>query len=465
MLRNAKHVHMIGIGGIGMSGLARILLSGGCAVSGSDMQLTPTVRYLQKLGGAVHIGHDASNVSPETVVVVRSEAVEADNPEVVSAAARGLPVMRYAEALGDLMRDCRGVAVAGTHGKTTTTAMVAWILHCARFMPNFVIGGDVPALGGSSGVGNSDLFVAEACEYRRSFLNLAPEVAVINNIEEDHLDYYRGLSEIVEAFGEFAALTKPGGVIVVNRDDEDAMKAARRAPCRPVTVGLSEEADWYATGAESSYGFTSFEVFRHGKALGKFYLKMSGEHNVLNALAAAAVCNYLGVSDKLIVSSLAVFPGVCRRFEELGDCNGVAVVDDYAHHPTAVRATLKAAAEKYPGRRIWCVFQPHQHSRTRFLLDDFASSFADADVVVIPDIYFVRDSESERTLITSEDLVREITALGGNALYVPSFDEILGFLAENVRSGDLLLTMGAGDVNELAEAFVAAHGRTTTAHQ
>ena len=457
---------MIGIGGIGMSGIARILLFGGCAVSGSDVRLTSTVRYLQKLGAAVHIGHDPANVPHEAQVVVRSEAVKAGNPELECAAARGVQVMRYAEALGQLMRAYRGVAVAGTHGKTTTTAMIAWVLKRAQLRPSFVVGGNVPALGGSAGVGEGDIFVAEACEYSRSFLNLTPEVAVINNIEEDHLDYYSGLDEIRRAFADFAARATPDGIIVVNRDDADSVKAAEGATCRRVTIGFSKDADWRAEKVESSYGFTSFEVFRHGSSLGKSYLKMSGEHNVMNALAAAAVADHFGVSGEAIIASLATFPGVSRRFEELGDRDGVTVVDDYAHHPTAVRLTLRAVREKYPGgRRLWCVFQPHQHSRTRFLLNDFAHSFADADVVVIPDIFFVRDGEAERALITSEDLVREIAARGGEARYIPDFPEILKHLARNVQPGDILLTMGAGNVNELAEAFLAARSRTTTALQ
>ena len=447
---------MIGIGGSGMSGIARMLLAAGCAVSGSDAALSPAVRYLQKLGAAVHIGHAAANLPPQTEIVVRSEAVKADNPEVVAANARGLSVMTYAQALGDLMRSYRGVAVSGTHGKTTTTALTAWILNRAGLKPNFVVGGKVPLLGGSSGAGEGDIFVAEACEYCRSFLNLTPEVAIINNIEEDHLDYYKDLAEIIDTFGLFVSRIPKSGLLVINGGDANALKAAARAACRRVTFGLSEDDDWRAVDIEYTPEYTAFDMLRGGKRLGRFRMKLAGEHNVMNALAASAVADYFGVAARTIAGALKAFDGVGRRFEELGERDGVTVVTDYAHHPTAVRVTLRAAKIKYPGRRIWCVFQPHQCSRTRHLLGDFARSFSGADMIVIPDIFSVRDTEEERRLISSVDLVREIKAAGANARYIASLDEILEHLVRNVRSGDVILTMGAGSINELAESFLAA---------
>jgi UDP-N-acetylmuramate--alanine ligase len=456
MLRSAKHVYMIGIGGSGMSGIARMLLANGCAVGGSDSTLSPTVRYLQKLGAAVHIGHSAENLPPQAEVVVRSEAVKMDNPEVVTAASRGLRVMSYAQALGDLMQSYRGVAVSGTHGKTTTTAMTTWILSRAGLEPNFVVGGKVPLLGGSSGVGEGNIFVAEACEYRRSFLNLVPEVAIINNIEEDHLDYYKDLAEIIDTFGEFASRIPKKGLLIVNGDDANAVKAARKAVCRRATFGFSNKNDWHAANIENAPASTSFETCRNGKSIGRFRLQLSGEHNVMNALAAAAVADYFGVAKEDIVQALSSFTGVGRRFEELGERDGVTVVTDYAHHPTAVRVTLKAARTRFPGRRIWCVFQPHQCSRTRYLLKDFARSFGDADLIIIPDIFSVRDSAEERKRVSSADLVREIKAQGGNARYIASLDEVVNHLVKNVQPGDVVMTMGAGNIDELAESLLAA---------
>jgi len=447
---------MIGIGGSGMSGIAQMLMAGGCSVTGSDSTLSPTVRYLQKTGAAVHIGHAAANLPPQAEVVVRSEAVKTDNPEVAEAASRGLRVMSYAQALGDLMQSYRGVAVSGTHGKTTTTALTTWILKCAGLDPNFVVGGKVPLLGGSSGGGSGDIFVAEACEYCRSFLNLVPEVAIINNIEEDHLDYYKDLAEIIDTFGEFASRIPENGLLIVNGDDENAVKAARKASCKKITFGLSGENNWRAARIQNTPEATSFEAYHNGKSLGRFRLQLSGEHNALNATAAAAVADYFGVSKARIAEALASFTGVGRRFEELGEHDGVTVVTDYAHHPTAVRVTLRAARARFPGRRIWCVFQPHQCARTRYLLKDFARSFSDADLVIVPDIFSVRDSAEERKRISSADLVREIKAQGGNARYIASLDEIADHLAKNLQPGDVVMTMGAGNIDELAEALLAA---------
>jgi UDP-N-acetylmuramate--alanine ligase len=447
---------MIGIGGSGMSGIARMLMSNGCGVSGSDSTLSPTVRYLQKLGAAVSIGHSGANLPMEAEVVVRSEAVKTDNPEVLAADARGLRVLSYAQALGDLMRSYRSVAVSGTHGKTTTTAMTAWILSRAGLKPNFVVGGKVPQLGGSSGVGEGDIFVAEACEYCRSFLNLTPEVAIINNIEEDHLDYYKDLAEIIDTFGEFASRIPKSGLLVLNGDDANVMQAARKAVCRKTTFGISDKNHWRADRMEGVPTITSFNVLRGGARFGRFQLSLSGQHNVMNALAALAVADHFGVGKETIADALATFRGVDRRFEEIGGRDDITIVTDYAHHPTAVRVTLRAARTRYPGRRIWCVFQPHQCSRTRYILKEFARAFGDADMVIIPDIFSVRDTEAERKRISSLDLVREIKTQGKNARYIASLDGIQEYLVRNVRTGDVVVTMGAGNINELAEAFADA---------
>ncbi len=454
MMENIKNVHFVGIGGIGMSGIARILLERGCAVSGSDIRDSHTLDSLRNFGARIFIGHNPDSIPARTQLVVRSEAASPSNPEVARAASNGIPVMTYAECLGKLMRHHRGVAVSGTHGKTTTTAMIVAILRHAGLDPGFVIGGETPWLGGASAVGKGDLFVAEACEYHRSFHSLKPEIAVVNNVEEDHLDYYSGIEEITDAFGLFVEQIPERGLLVLNADDERAMHAGEWRRCEATTFALNRHADWTASEISSSFGFTSFRAHFRGAPWGKFCLKMSGAHNVANALAAMAVTEYLGVGEEIMVQAFAGFPGVRRRFEELGEVNGITVVDDYAHHPTAIRATLRAARLKYPGRKIWCVFQPHQHSRTRFLLKDFARSFSEADCVVVPDIYFVRDSLCETGRVSAEDLVREISLLGGSARYIPDFDGIMEMISNDVRPGDILLTMGAGNIHEVAHRLV-----------
>ncbi|MFH1549492.1 MAG: UDP-N-acetylmuramate--L-alanine ligase [Planctomycetota bacterium] len=451
---NIRNVHFVGIGGIGMSGIARILLKRGCAVSGSDIRDSHILDSLRDSGAKIYTGHNPDNIPASTQLVVRSEAARPSNPEIARAASGGIPVMTYAECLGELMRHYRGVAVAGTHGKTTTTAMIVAILRQAGLDPSFVIGGETPWLGGASALGKGDLFVAEACEYHRSFHSLKPEIALINNIEEDHLDYYSGIEEITDAFGLFVEQIPENGLLVFNADDERAMHAAEWRRCEARTFALNRRADWTASEISSSFGFTSFRAHFRGAPWGRFCLKMSGLHNVANALAAMAVTEYLGTGEETMVQAFAAFPGVRRRFEELGEVNGVTVVDDYAHHPTAIRATLYAARLTYPGKKIWCVFQPHQHSRTRHLLKDFARSFGEADCVIVPDIYFVRDSLWETGRVSAEDLVREISLLGGSAKYIPDFDGIMKMISSDVRPGDLLLTMGAGNIHEVAHRLV-----------
>ncbi len=459
---NSKHIHLVGIGGIGMSGIAGILLKHGCSVSGSDMRPSDILDGLRSKGVEVFVGHNPDNIAPQTDLVVYSEAVRSTNPEIVAAEKRGIETIKYATCLGRLMLHYRGIAVAGTHGKTTTTAILVAMLRRAELDPTFVIGGEVPFLGGSSAIGESELFVAEACEYRRSFHNIHPEIAIINNIEEDHLDCYSGIEEIADAFGQFVRQIDENGLLVLNIDDLRSLDIARWYNGETTTFGFDPRADWCASEVSSSFGFTSFRLSYKGEPRGQFCLKMSGRHNVSNALAAIAVAHHLEVSDEAITQTLAKFPGVHRRFEEIGETDGVLVVDDYAHHPTAIRATLHAARLKYPERRVWCVFQPHQYSRTRFLMKDFARSFSEADFVIVPEIYFVRDSHWETEQVCAQDLVDKIALHGGDARFIPDFDAIMDFLAENMQPGDLLITMGAGDIDKISRR-VHEHGLTKEA--
>ncbi len=461
MTLEARHIHLIGIGGIGTSGIARMLLARGRQVSGSDLQDSHLLRELDGLGAAVTVGHAARNIPSQTDLVVVSAAIKPDNVELMAARERALPVLKYAQALGQLMDAHTGVAVAGTHGKSTTTALVAYLLGRAGLSPCFVVGAEVPQLGGSSGTGTGPHFVAEACEYDRSFLNLHPTYACIINIEEDHLDYYRDLDDITGAFAEFASQVRKEGLLVVDGEDACAVAAAERASAPVETFAVRSAADWEATNLAEQRGCFGFTLHHGGQGLGRFRLAMPGVHYVADVLAALALATAAGADVEACRRGLAEFRGVRRRFERVGEVAGVQVVDDYAHHPTEIRVTLRAARQCFPQARIWCVFQPHQHSRTRFLLTEFARSFDDAHRVLLPDIYFVRDSEQERRAISSADLVAAIRAQGRPAeevRYLPSFAEIEEVLRRELVPGDVLITMGAGDVWKLGRRLLQSAG-------
>jgi len=453
MTTQRRRVHFIGIGGMGMRGLAEMMLNQDWHVSGSDLTRSAYLERIAGLGATVYDGQRASQIRPDLDLVVYSAAIKPTNPERLAAEAIGCPVRKYAEALGQAMATRRGVAVSGTHGKTTTTAMIAWVLEKAGMKPSFVVGADVPQLGSGSRAGG-DILVVEACEYDRSFHNLRPEVAVITNIEEDHLDYYTGgLDEIVESFAHFAGLLPRDGLLVVCAEDQEALAAAKAARCAVHTFALDPPEPWTWTGRTTAVesGCYTVAVRRYGEFFAEVHLGVPGRHNVLNALAAVAVLAHLGVSACDIAEALAEFRGAERRMQRIGDVNGITVVDDYAHHPTEIRCTLRAVCDYYQPRRLWCVFQPHQHSRTRFLLADFARSFENASAVLVPDIYFVRDSLQEKAAINSGVLVERIRALGGEAEYLPGFDRIAERLIQELRPGDVLVTLGAGPVWQVAE--------------
>ncbi len=459
MFEGIEHVHFVGIGGIGMSGIAKNLLDQGIHVSGSDARDSQLLEGLRKLGAAIHVGQREGNIPPETDLVLVTEAISSDNPELYAAKRRNLRIRKYAQALGALMNKTTGVAVAGTHGKTSTSAMLAVAAVNAGLDPSFVIGGEVRAIGGSSRVGKGDLFIAEACEYRRSFLNLHPRVAILNNIEEDHLDYYDGLDEILQAFSQFASQVPSEGTIVANGEDPNVLTAIGSARSQVVTFGLSPGMDYHAKNIRRNERGLEFTLVRKGREEGGFSFPVPGRHCLLNSLAVIAAADALGIPREYTRDSLEQFPGVHRRLERVGIRDNVIIIDDYAHHPTAIATTLEAIRYLYPGRRVWCVFQPHQHSRTRFLLKDFAQSLVDADVTLIPDIYFVRDSLEEKNNISSEDLVHQIRARGGHAVYLPSLDQILAHLEEHLDTGEVLITMGAGDIGHVAVSYLSRDRR------
>jgi UDP-N-acetylmuramate--alanine ligase len=446
-------IHVIGIGGIGTSGIARMLLADGKIVTGSDAVDSPVTRTLQAAGIPVRIPQSPGNIPGDAELVVISAAIKDDNPELLEARRRGIPVQKYAQVLGRLMNERRGIAVAGTHGKTTTTAMIAVCLRKAGLDPSVVVGAAVGPLGGSSVVGAGDLFVVEACEYDRSFHNLRPHCAVINNVEEDHLDYYHGgIGEIVESFAQFASQVRPEGLLVAKHGDKNVSRAIKKASCKVETFALSRPAaDWSARALRPRRGLYRFNAFHGREDVGSFELAIPGRHNVLNSLAAIACCHWAGAGFDAMRDALREFRGADRRFDILGEAAGVTVVDDYAHHPTKVRESLRAARQFFKSRRMFVVFQPHQHSRTRFLLADFAAAFGDADVVLVPDIFFVRDSEAERQQVSSADLVRAMKTLGNECYYLPTFPEIEQHLRDRLTDGDVVITMGAGDVYKLAQ--------------
>jgi UDP-N-acetylmuramate--alanine ligase len=448
------NVHMVGIAGSGMCGLAAFLLRRGARVSGSDSRPGAELVRLTELGATVKTDQTADSVPPEAEFLVRSAAVPEDHPEIVEARRRDIPVIKYAQMLGTLMSHCEGIAVSGTHGKSTSTAWLAFVLRQAGLDPNFVVGASVAQLGGGSGAGTGPHFVAEACEYDRSFLNLRPHRAAILNIEEDHLDCYPNLAAIRAAFTEFAEHLPPDGLLVVNGDDEGCRQIAASAHTRVQTFGLKCAANWEAKDLALTDGRYAFTVVHDGQPLGRIALGIAGRHNVANALAVIALAHDCGVAWESIAQRIPEFQGVRRRLEVRGTVNGVCVVDDYAHHPTEIRATLQAARDLFTPRRLWCIFQPHQHSRTRFLLADFAKSFSQADHVVVPDIYFVRDTQREREAVSAADLVERIRERGDTAEYIPAFDGIVDRVAAAVAAGDVVLTMGAGNIWKVADELL-----------
>ena len=453
-----KRVHFVGIGGCGMSGLARMLLDDGATVTGSEPKLNPQTFALTNAGAKIGRDQTGELLTDETDLVVRTAAVPDTNREWNAARLKGIPGMKYAELLGHVMGERFGIAVAGTHGKSTTTAMIAYALLRCGADPSFVVGGTVPQLGGGSRSGGGQAFVAEACEFDRSFHHLRPRVAILLNVEEDHLDCYTDLDEIVDSFHQFAALVPDGGRILANGQDEHVARALSGLD-RPIdTVGLDGDFTWACEPLGLDGGCYQGEVSHRGRPVAELSLAVPGRHNLFNATMAVAACAAYGVSPDRAAEALRTFTGVDRRMSEVGRVDGAKdgaiVVDDYGHHPTEIRATLAALRERYQPKRLLCVFQPHQHSRTRFLLEDFAASFAAADLTIVPDIYFVRDSEAERQAVNSGELVARITAAGQKAVHLSDFADIVRHLRGEAKPGDLVVTMGAGNVWEIGRDLV-----------
>jgi len=446
-------IHLIGIGGAGMSGAAALLLKLGARVSGSDATNFAGVGDLVTAGARVVIGHREEQLFPDTDLVVISAAIPDSNPELIKARRLEIPVIKYAQLLGLLMGHRQGVAIAGTHGKSTTTAMTALIFQSAGLDPSFVVGAVSNQLGGSSAAGSGPHFIVESCEFDRSFLHLSPQSAAILNVEADHLDCFGEFEAVVDAFSRFAALVPPSGLLVCNADDPVALRAGCASRGRVETCGFAPDADWRAVNLRLEGGCFLFDVVHRGDFMFDAQLAIPGRHNVSNALAAIALAHDAGADMAAIRTGLSKFEGVQRRMTLRGTGGGVTLVDDYAHHPTEIRATIHACRDRYSPRRTFVVFQPHQYARTCYFMDDFAASFAEADEIIIPAIYAAREPGAD-AVGGANELVRRIKDQGGKARYVASLHDAAEWVAGSVVDGDLVMTMGAGDVWKVADELV-----------
>ncbi len=457
MFRKTQHIHLVGIGGSGMSGIAEVLLTLGYKVTGSDLQASETTRRLEELGGKIHIGHQESNVGDAQVVVI-SSAVASTNPEVVTAKARQVPVIPRAEMLAELMRLKFGVAIAGAHGKTTTTSMVANVLAQGGLDPTMVIGGKVNALGSHARLGRGEILVAEADESDGSFLRLSPTIVAVTNLDREHLDHYGSMERINDSFVEFINKIPFYGLAVVCADDERLRGLFPRIVKRYHTYGLQDRdgiaTDFKATDVALKQWGAEFRAHFRGKNLGPFRLAVPGIHNVSNALAAIAIGVELDVPVDLIRKGLAAFTGVERRFHLRGEAGGIMVVDDYGHHPTEIKATLAAAKQGWTDRRLVVLFQPHRYSRTRDCMEDFGHAFDQADVLFMTDIYPA--GEQPIPGVSGAKLAETVQRAGHACVtYVERKEELPDHVLPQLRPGDLVLTLGAGDIWKAGTGILA----------
>ncbi len=444
------HVHFIGIGGISMSGLAEILAGEGFTISGSDAKESALTKRLETDGMVIHYGQVASNITPDIDLVVYTAAIREDNEEWQAAKNAGIPMLTRAELLGQIMDNYeKSIAVAGTHGKTTTTSMMSHVLLAGNCDPTISVGGILSAIGGNIRVGKSENFITEACEYTNSFLNFRPKYSIVLNVEAEHLDFFKDLEDVRTSFRKFIANTLTEGVTIINGEIENYEALVADMPQQIVTYGTKDSLDYYATDITfNEKACAHFTAMHKGSKLFEVQLGVPGLHNVSNALSVIATAKCMGISDEAILMGLLQFGGADRRFQYKGDWNGVTVVDDYAHHPTEIRATL-TAAKNYPHMRLVLVFQPHTYSRTQAFLQEFADVLSMADIVVLADIYAAR--EKNTIGISSKDILSLLEEKGCESYYFPTFEEIEKFLLKKCINGDLLITMGAGNVVEIGE--------------
>lgn len=453
-LSDYKRIHCIGIGGIGLSAIAEILMSRGYEVSGSDMRESEMTDKLINDGANIYLGHRAKNVE-NAELVIYSSAVGKDNPELIRAEELGIPAVTRAQALGALMDEYKNsIAISGTHGKTTTTSMVSLILKDAQKEPTILVGGNLSEINGNVYVGKGDYFVTEACEYMDSFLNLKPKMEIILNIDSDHLDYFKDVEHIASSFDKFAKLVPEDGVVIAY-DANPFVKSVIEDIPNAVTFGLNESCDYYAKDIDfDNEGMPKFKVCSGSIQLCEVNLSVPGEHNILNALSAFACCHMLGIDAEQIVNTLEKFIGTQRRFDVLGKTyNNIKIIDDYAHHPTEIKATL-SAVRNMKHNNLWCLFQPHTYTRTMALLDDFSSAFDEADKVVLAEIYAAREKNIYK--ISSKTLMNKIkeNSPSKDVYFFKEFEEIANFVYNNAEEGDLVITMGAGDIYKVGEMIL-----------
>jgi UDP-N-acetylmuramate--alanine ligase len=454
MFSSIHTLHFVGIGGIGMSGIAEILMDQGFTITGSDRAASDNTDRLKGLGAHVYIGHAAQNLEPDVDVVVYSSAVPPDNPELVEAHRRKIPVIRRAEMLAEVMRLRYGIGIAGTHGKTTTTSMVSLVLMEGGIDPTVIVGGRLRGLAGSNArLGRGDFIVVEADEFDRSFLSITPTIAVLTTLETDHLDCYRDLEDIKSAFIQFASKVPFYGFVVLCLDEPALQDIMPKLKKKIITYGLNGQADLQAVDIRHKQNTSTFLVVHNGRDLGEVTLQIPGKHNVQNALAAIAVGLELGVPFEKIAMGVAKFTGVFRRWEVKAEVKGITVVDDYAHHPTEIKATLAGAKGGWR-RRVVCVFQPHLYSRTRDFYDEFGRSFFNADVLVLTDVYPAREEPIQG--VNGELIANAAKEFGHKQVhYVPDKKAVPAFLLSIVQPGDMVITMGAGDIWRFGEDFIA----------
>ncbi len=446
-----SHIYFIGIGGISMSGLAEVLLSRGFTVSGSDRIPSSLTASLEEKGARIFYEQVYDNLTDDIDLVVYTSAIHEDHPELKASRDLSIPVLTRAQLLGQMMKNYEiPIAVSGTHGKTTTTSMISEILLAADTDPTLSVGGILKSIGGNIRIGHSDYFVTEACEYTNSFLSFFPKISIILNIEEDHLDFFKDLADIRSSFHHFAGLLPQDGALIINGTIPAYEEITKELSCRVITYGISGNYDYSAK--EISYdenGRACFTLLKKsGEEIPDFHLGVPGEHNIYNALSAIALADLLGLDMATVQKALDGFNGTDRRFEYKGSFNGISVIDDYAHHPTEITATLQAA-ENYPHQKLWCVFQPHTFTRTKAFMKEFAQALSRSDEIILAEIYPAR--ETDNLGISSQTLQKEIEALGKTCYYFPTFSEIEKFISSNLHPGDLLITMGAGDVVNIGE--------------
>ena len=453
-LNKLKHVHLIGIGGVGVSGVAMILLNKGINVSGSDIRSSVITKKLESNGAHIFYTHDENNITDDIDLIVYTSAVNDLNPEINKAKTMGIKMLSRSEMYGLIMKDYKtSIAIAGAHGKTTTTSMVSVIFNSTELDPTLLIGAIVPEIGSNVKVGNGDIFITEACEYRENFLDFIYNTAVILNIDEDHLDYFEDLNHIIDTFSKFAAKLPKKGQLIINNDDFNAKKILLHLDLdHIITFGISSESTYQAVNITyNDLGCPKYDVTFEGNFLGKIELTIPGKHNIYNSLAAITIAHNYGIDFTQIKESLRLFKGAKRRFEFKGTYQGAKIIDDYAHHPSEIKATLEAA-KKIQDKKIIVAFQPHTYTRTRELLNEFSSAFENADEIIITDIYAAREVDDHT--IHSKDLTERIKANGQNAIYFPNFEEAEEYLKTILHENQIFFTMGAGDIYRIGEMLL-----------